>query len=212
MSFVGDVIGSITGTKQAAKATDKAADLTAQAQREALEESRRRYEEFKDVINPYLMGGQSAYEQSLAQLGLGPGQAMDLSKTPYYQDVMANQRAQQELAFEKGSEALMGNLATQGMLSSGTTADELMKLSREAYYMPSASEMMMPMLMGFGQGGQSAATSVGNIGQGQAGQAGNILMGGANTQAGLIQQGGMTQANMFGDLLGAGALLGGALL
>ncbi|MEE8378827.1 MAG: hypothetical protein V3R49_00435 [Gammaproteobacteria bacterium] len=186
MGFIGDLLGSNV-SKQAEESARKIEETT----REGMDISGERFGEVTERLDPYLMGGQSAYEQMLAQMGLG-GEAIDPTQT-------AGFRKPFDFAQGKIEERLAGT----GMLYSGELGTALHEQAGAQYY-----DKYLPMLMGMGQMGQQGAFQYGGMGMDEATRRANMLMGGTETAEGLKVQGQAAKSAALGGLVGS---IGGAV-
>lgn len=186
MGFIGDLLGT-----NVAKQAEESAQTIEEATREGMGISGERFGEVTERLDPYLMGGQSAYEQMLAQMGLG-GRAIDPTQT-------AGFRKPFDFAMGKIKEQLAGT----GMLYSGELGTALQEQAGAQYY-----NQYMPMLMGMGQMGQQGAFQYGGMGMDEATRRAQMLMGGTETAEGLKVQGQAAKTSALGGLVGS---IGGAV-
>ena len=73
-------------------------------------------------LDPYLMGGQAAQEQLLAQMGLGGGEAVDVTQTPGFKKLMQGQQR-----------VIEQQMAASGMLGSGVQMRDIAQSMGDLY-------------------------------------------------------------------------------
>lgn len=83
---IASIGGSLASGKSSSTASGAASDAVLQAQREALDVSNRRYGEFQQAIQPYLVGGGQAYDTLLGQYGLSSGAPRGSTPSPLAPD------------------------------------------------------------------------------------------------------------------------------
>ena len=232
MSFVGDLIGDvfggITGAKQAGKAAERAGATQAAAAQQGIEEQRRQFDKFVELMAPYVTAGTSAmgrlspYEQAGTQ-AFGQQQALIGMQGPEAQrsaiQALEQSPAMQMLA-QQGENAILQNAAATGGLRGGNVQAAL------AQFRPQMLNALIEQQ--YGRLGGLAGTGIGvtsglvNLGQASAaGQAGAGQTLGANVGNLLAQQGAATAGGQlargavpgqtFGQLLQIGGTIAGAM-
>jgi len=177
---------NLLGTNVAEQAAQSAEEIQ-RATGEAGDVTQERYGEFGEQVQPYLMGGESAYNQMLAQMGLGGGQAIDPTTTPMFQK-----------PFDFAQERIKEQMSGMGKLYSGETQTALQDRAMSQYY-----QHYMPMLMGMGQMGQQGAFQYGSAGMNEATNRANMIMRGTETAEGLKVQGEAAKTSALGGLAGS---------
>lgn len=153
---------------------------------------KQRFSEFQAGMSPYLGAGQQATNQMMAQLGLGPGDAFDVSQLPGYQQ-----------ALQAGLGAVNVGGAGAGMLMSGERLKGLQRAGQDVqgqYY-----QDYMNRLGNLGQQGFQGATTLGQSGLQSAGQLSGQLLGGASNLMQGAQQARQMKMGAFQDIAGLGS-------
>lgn len=190
MGFFADLLGT-----NVAKQAKESAGTVMEAAQEGMDISGERFGEVTGQLDPYLMGGQTAYQQLQAQMGLG-GQAIDPTQTAMFRK-----------PFDFAQERIKEGLSGTGMMYSGEMATALQDRATSQYY-----QQYMPMLMGMGQMGQQGAFQYGGMGMSEAMNRANMLMGGTETAEGLKVQGEAAKSAALGGLVGSVMGVGGQAL
>lgn len=185
---------SLLGTNVAGQAEESAGTIM-DATQKGMDISGERFGEVTQQLDPYLSGGQAAYGQLMAQMGLG-GQAIDPTQTAMFQK-----------PFDFAQERIKEQLAGTGMLYSGEMATALQDRATSQYY-----DQYMPMLMGMGQMGQQGAFQYGGMGMDEATRRANMLMAGTETAESLKVQGAASKTGALGGLMGGIMGMGGQYL
>lgn len=207
MSFVGDLIGDvfggITGAKQAGKAAEAAGRTQAEAAQAGIEEQRRQFDKYVELMSPYVQAGTGALTQQQALLGLGTPEAQQqaiaaLESSPQFQALQ-----------QQGETAILQNAAATGGLRGGNVQAALAQFRPQL--LSSLIEQQYSRLGGLSTLGQASAA-------GQGAQAGTL---GANVANLLGQQGAATAGGQlargavpgqtFGQLLQIGGAVAGAM-
>jgi len=185
MSFIGDAIGDvfggITGAKQAGKAAEAAGRTQAAAAQAGIEEQRRQFDKYVELMSPYVQAGTGALTQQQALLGLGTPDAQQqaiaaLESSPQFQALQ-----------QQGETAILQNAAATGGLRGGNVQSALAQF-RPAL-LSSLIEQQYSRLGGLSTLGQASAA-------GQGAQAGTL---GANVANLLGQQGAARAGGIMGQ-------------
>ena len=232
MSFVGDLIGDvfggITGAKQAGEAAERAAETQSSAAQAGIEEQRRQFDKYVELMSPYVQAGtgamgrlapyeqagQQAFNQQQALIGLqGPAAQQQaiaaLESSPQFQALQ-----------QQGENAILQNAAATGGLRGGNVQAALAQFRPQV--LSSLIEQQYGRLGGISSAGLGVTGDLVNLGQasaaGQGAQAGTL---GANVANLLGQQGAATAGGQlargavpgqtFGQLLQLGGAVAGAM-
>jgi len=147
-------------------------------------------------INPWIEGGQAANTQLMAQLGLGGGQAFDVTQLPGYQR-----------SLEQGLSAVNQAGAGAGMLMSGQRLKGLQQAGQDVFGQYYGDYMNR--ITGLGSQGLGAATNLSQMGLGAAGNMSNMMMQQAQQEAAAEAAG---RADMMGTLGSLGGMAAGHML
>lgn len=232
MSFVGDLIGDvfggITGSKQAGKAAEAAGRTQAAASQAGIEEQRRQFDKYVELMSPYVTAGAGAigrlapYEQA-GQQAFGQQQALTGLQGPEAQQqaIAALQSSPQFQALtQQGEEALLQRASATGGLRGGNIQGALAQFRPQM--LASLIEQQYGRLGGIAGAGLGVTGDLVSLGQasaaGQGAQAGTM---GANVANLLAQQGAATAGGQlargavpgqtFGQLLQIGGTVAGAM-
>lgn len=232
MSFVGDLIGDvfggITGAKQAGKAVEQAGRTQAEAAQAGIEEQRRQFDKYVELMSPYVQAGTGAigrlapYEQA-GQQAFGQQQALIGLQGPEAQQqaIAALESSPQFQALQQqGETAILQNAAATGGLRGGNVQAALAQFRPQV--LSSLIEQQYGRLGGIAGAGLGVTGDLVNLGQasaaGQGAQAGTL---GANVANLLGQQGAATAGGQlargavpgqtFGQLLQIGGAVAGAM-
>jgi hypothetical protein len=190
-SAVGGAISS-NAQKKAAKG---AAAAEVQAAEMQIEESRRQFDEIRQLMSPYVQAGNTALGQQQALLGLA-GQDAQASA------INALQGSSQFAALQQqGENAILQNAAATGGLRGGNTQGALAQF-RPAL-LNQLIESQYSKLGGLTSIGQNAAAGVGNAGMTTTGQINQALGNMGSAQAGAALASGQATANAVGGVVNA---------
>ena len=232
MSFVGDLIGDvfggITGAKQAGKAAEQAGATQSAAAQAGIEEQRRQFDKYVELMSPYVQAGtgalgrlapveqagQQAFGQQQAFLGLQGPEAEQAAI-----DRITGGSTFQELS-RQGEEAILSRASATGGLRGGNVQAALAQFRPQL--LSSLIEQQYGRLGGIAGAGLGVTGDLVSLGQasaaGQGAQAGTL---GANVANLLAQQGAATAGGQlargavpgqtFGQLLQLGGAVAGAM-
>jgi len=230
MSFVGDLIGDIfggiTGAKQASEAGEAASRTQAAAAQAGIDEQRRQFDKFVELMSPYVTAGTGAltrlapfeaagarsFEQQQALLGLrGPEEEQAAIER------IRGGETFQALA-QQGEEALLQRASATGGLRGGNIQGALSQFRPQL--LSSLIEQQYGRLGGLSATGLGVTSDIFSRGQASAaGQAGAGQQLGANVSGLLGQQGAATAGGQiasgsvpgrtFGQLLQIGGTVAG---
>lgn len=207
MSFVGDLIGDvfggITGAKQAGEAAERAGATQAAAAQQGIEEQRRQFDKFVELMAPYVTAGTGALGGQQALIGLGGAGAQrqaiaGLESSPQFQALT-----------QQGEQAILQNAAATGGLRGGNVQAALAQFRPQV--LSDLINQQYARLGGLSTLGQNAAA-----GQAAAGQtlganvSGLFGQQGAATAGGQLAQGAVP-GQTFGQLLQIGGAIAGAM-
>lgn len=195
------VAGSVYSANKSAKAAGKASDAQAEASQAGVEEQRRQFDKFVELLSPYNKAGTSSLAAQQNILGLNGAQAQQqaisgIEQSPYFQATA-----------QQGENAILQNASATGGLRGGNTQGAL------AQFRPALLNQLVQQqyqnLGGITSLGQNSAAQTGNAGMQSANNIGNLLAQQGQAQAGgYLAQG--AAANQVGNTLGglAGLYLG----
>lgn len=180
------VVGSVVSSQ----ASSRAAKKQRKAQGQGMDLQQQQYEQTRADQAPWRQAGEQALQQQQAQLGLGSGQAVDVTQTPGYQ-----------FRFDQGLKALDKSAAARGQLGGGGYKKALMDYGQGiggAYF-----DRYFNQLGVIAGTGQTAVRDLGQYGQQNAAQQAASL----NQSAQLGAANSINQANNFSNLINQGAQL-----
>jgi len=187
MSFIGDIIGDITGANQAAKGAERAAKTQAAASEKGIVEQRRQFDKLVELMAPYVTGGQEAFSQQQALIGLQGPEAQQqaiagFEESPIFQSLT-----------KQGEQGILQNASATGGLRGGNVQLALSQFRPQV--LNSLIEQQYGRLGGLSSIGQASAagqaaagtqtgTNVANLlaNQGAAIAGGQLAMGNRNRQ------------------------------
>lgn len=201
-NFLGDTLGGITGTKQAAEGAQTAAGTQAVSAQQGIEEQRRQFDKFVELMSPYVSAGTGAIGQQQALIGLAGAGAQQqaisgLEQSPQYLEMV-----------RQGENALLQNAAATGGLRGGNVQAAL------AQYRPQILSDLINQqygqLGGIAQLGQASAAGQASAGIGSASNIGNLLgQQGAAIAGGQLAKGQVVRQT-FKDVTGLAGAASGA--
>lgn len=188
--------GSIISGSMASDAQTEAADTAAGAEiaaaRLQTEESRRRFEEIRQLLAPYVNAGTGALGQQQALIGLSGAGAQrsaiaGLESSPQMQALV-----------QQGENAILQNASATGGLRGGNIQAALAQFRPQI--LSSLIESQFSKLGGITSLGQNAAAGVGNAGMTASGQINQALSNIGSAQAGAALASGRAQSGFAGTL------------
>ena len=207
MSFVGDLIGDvfggITGAKQAGEAAERAGATQAAAAQQGIEEQRRQFDKFVELMAPYVTAGTGALGGQQALIGLGGAGAQQqaiagLEGSPQFQALT-----------QQGEQAILQNAAATGGLRGGNVQAALAQFRPQV--LSDLINQQYARLGGLSTLGQNAAAGQAAAGQTLGANVSGLLgQQGAATAGGQIAQGAVP-GQAFGQLLQIAGAIAGAM-
>jgi len=200
--FIGDTIGGITGAKQAGKAAERAGQLQADAAQKGIDEQRRQFDKFVELMAPFVSVGPGALGQQQALIGLQGQDAQRAAISGFEQSPLFQSITQQ------GENAILQNAAATGGLRGGNIQAALSQFRPQA--LNALIEQQYARLGGLANLGQAAAAGQAQQGIGVASNIGNLLANqGQALAGGAIGKGGIVRQT-FGDIMQIGKTAVGA--
>lgn len=201
MSFIGKAIGSITGANQQAKAAAQAGEIQSQAAQAGIAETRRQFDAVMQLMQPFITGGQTAFDAQKNLLGLGGAgaqqQAIDaLQNSPQFTSLM-----------QQGENAILQNASATGGLRGGNTQAALGQFRPDL--LNSLIQQQFQNLGGLTQIGQASAAGQATAGLNTGQNVANLLQQQGAARAGGAIGLGSANRNAFGDVLKLGSVIGG---
>jgi hypothetical protein len=201
--FIGDVFGGITGAKQAGKAAEAAGRTQAEAAQAGIEEQRRQFDKYIELMSPYLQAGVPALEAQQAFLGLQGPEAEQAAI-----DRITGGQTFQELS-RQGEEAILSRASATGGLRGGNVQAALAQFRPQL--LGQLIEQQYGRLGGFTELGQRSAVGQGAQGVALGANVSNLLgTQGAATAGGQLARGAVP-GQTFGQLLQLGGAVAGAM-
>jgi hypothetical protein len=199
--FIGDVFGGITGAKQAGEAAERAGATQAAAAQQGIEEQRRQFDKFVELMAPYVTAGTGALGGQQALLGLGGAGAQQqaiagIEGSPQFQAMV-----------QQGERAILQNAAATGGLRGGNVQAALAQFRPQV--LSDLINQQYTRLGGLSTMGQNAAAGQAAAGQTLGSNVSNLFgQQGAATAGGQIAQGAVP-GQTFGQLLQIGGAIAG---
>jgi hypothetical protein len=196
----GAIAASAYSANKSAKAAGKAADAQSEASQAGVDEQKRQFDKFVELLSPYNKAGEGSLAAQQNILGLNGAQAQQaaisgIEQSPYFQSVA-----------QQGENAILQNASATGGLRGGNTQGALAQF-RPAL-LNSLVQQQYQNLGGITSLGQNSAAQTGNAGMNSANNIGNLL-----AQSGAAQAGGyLGQAQATSDALGGLFKLGGTAI
>jgi hypothetical protein len=232
MSFIGDLIGDvfggITGAKQAGKAAEAAGQTQSAAAQAGIEEQRRQFDKFVELMSPYVTAGTGAFKR------LAPFEEAGARSFEEQQALLGLRGPEEERAAierltggetfkslaQQGEEALLQRASATGGLRGGNIQAALAQFRPQL--LSGLIEQQYGRLGGLSATGLGVTSDIFSRGQASAaGQAGAGQQLGANISGLLGQQGAATAGGQlargavpgqtFGQLLQLGGAVAGAM-
>ena len=198
MSFIGDAIGDvfggITGAKQAGQAAERAGQLQSDMYGRGIDEQKRQFDALIELMKPYVSGGQAAFGQQQALIGLQGADAQKQAMAGFESSPLFQSLTQQ------GENAILQNASATGGLRGGNVQAALSQFRPQV--LNQLIEQQYGRLGGLSQLGQASAAGQASAGMQSASNISNLL--GNQGQAlgqGMIARGNVAR-NTFGDLVG----------
>jgi hypothetical protein len=201
VSFIGRTIGKLTGAQDQADAIQQGAATQAASAQAGIDETKREFDAFQQVLAPYVNAGTGALSAQQNLLGLNGNTAQQTAI-----DGIKNSSQFQALQ-QQGNDAILANASATGGLRGGNVQGALSQFSPAL--LNSLIQQQYANLGGLTSIGQSSAAGVGNAGMQTGANVANLLQQqGAATAGGQIAQGSVG-AQGFGNVLQViGALTG----
>lgn len=195
MGFVSKFIGDITGANQAAAGAERGAATQAAAAEKGIAEQRRQFDALVELMAPYVTGGQEAFSQQQALIGLQGPEAQQkaiagFEESPIFQSLI-----------KQGEEAILQQGAATGGLRGGNIQLALSKFRPQV--LNSLIEQQYERLGGLTTLGQSSAAGQATAGVQTGTNVSNLLGNQGAAIAGGQLAAGNRQRQIFGDVLGA---------
>lgn len=190
------------GASQSGKASGKAAEAQSEASQAGVEEQRRQFDKFVELLSPYTKAGTGSLTAQQDILGLNGAQAQQnaitgIERSPYFQATA-----------KQGENAILQNASATGGLRGGNTQGALAQF-RPAL-LNSLVQQQYQNLGGITSLGQNSAAQTGNAGMQSATNIGGLLAQGGAAQAGGIIGQQNAQNQLIGNLLNIGGAAYGA--
>jgi hypothetical protein len=195
MSFIGDIIGDITGANQAAEGAQRGAETQAAASEKGIAEQRRQFDKLVELMSPYVSGGQQAYREQQALIGLQGPEAQQkaiagFEESPIFQSLT-----------KQGEQGILQSAAATGGLRGGNVQLALSQFRPQL--LNSLIEQQYGRLGGLSSIGQSSAAGQATAGMTTGTNVANLLGNqGAAIAGGQIAAGNRNR-QIFSDVLGA---------
>ena len=191
--FLGDTIGGITGAKQAGKAAEAAGRTQAAAAEKGIDEQRRQFEALVELMSPYVAGGQGAFAQQQALIGMQGPEAQQQAISGFEQSPIFQALTRQ------GEEALLQQASATGGLRGGNIQAALSQFRPQV--LNSLIEQQYNRLGGLSTLGQASAAGQASAGTDMASNIGNLLANqGAAIAGGQLARGNVARQT-FGDVM-----------
>ncbi len=198
MSFVGDLIGDvfggITGAKQAGQAAERAGQTQAAAAEKGIEEQRRQFDALIELMTPYVTGGQGAFAQQQALIGLQGPEAQQQAIAGFEQSPLFQSITQQS------ENAILQQASATGGLRGGNVQGALAQFRPQL--LNSLIEQQYGRLGGLSSLGQASAAGQAASGMTSASNIANLLANQGQAIAGGQIARGNVARQTFGDILG----------
>jgi hypothetical protein len=197
----GSLVGGVMSSNAQKKAAKTAASAETYAAELQIEESRRQFDQIRQLMSPYVNAGNMALVEQQSLAGL-------LGRDAQQASINDIQNSSQFAALQQqGENAILQNAAATGGLRGGNTQGALAQF-RPAL-LNQLIESQYSKLGGLTSIGQNAAAGVGNAGMTTTGQINQALGNMGSAQAGAALARGQANAQLAGTLSNAaGTLLG----
>ena len=190
------------GASKSGKASKEAGEAQSEASQAGVEEQRRQFDKFVELLSPYTKAGTGSLTAQQDILGLNGPQAQQnaitgIERSPYFQATA-----------KQGENAILQNASATGGLRGGNTQGALAQF-RPAL-LNSLVQQQYQNLGGITSLGQNSAAQTGNAGMQSATNIGGLLAQGSAAQAGGIIGQQNAQNQLIGNLLNIGGAAYGA--
>ena len=184
------------GASQSGKASQKAGEAQSEASQAGVEEQRRQFDKFVELLSPYTKAGTGSLAAQQNILGLNGAAAQkqaisEIETSPYFQSTA-----------QQGENAILQNASATGGLRGGNTQGAL------AQFRPQLLNQLVQQqyqnLGGITTLGQNSAAQTGSAGMASANNIGNLLAQGGAAQAGGIIGQANAQNQLISNLIGIG--------
>jgi hypothetical protein len=192
--FIGDVFGGITGAKQAGQAAERAGQTQAAAAEKGIEEQRRQFDALIELMTPYVTGGQGAFAQQQALIGLQGPEAQKQAIAGFEQSPIFQSMTRQ------GEEAILQQASATGGLRGGNVQGALAQFRPQV--LNALIEQQYGRLGGLSSLGQASAAGQAAQGMTSASNIANLLANQGQAIAGGQIARGNVARQTFGDILG----------
>jgi len=186
------LVGSVGSAAIQAGAAGAAADAQVEASERGIEEQRRQFEVVRELLDPFVQGGQGAFAEQLDLLGLGEEGAEQAAI-----DRITSGGQFTELV-SQSEEAILGRGSATGQLRGGNTQRALAELRPNILNQLIASRQNA--LGGIAVSGQNAAGAVGGAAQRTGDQVTNLLTQQGSARSGQALAGGQIGADLLANL------------
>jgi hypothetical protein len=191
--FIGDVYGGITGAKQAGKAGERAGEIQAGAIGQGITEQQRQFDKLVELMAPYVTGGQGAFSQQQALIGLQGPESQQQAISGIEQSPIMQALTRQ------GENSILQNASATGGLRGGNVQASLSQFRPQL--LNSLIEQQYGRLGGLSTLGQAAASGQASQGMQSASNIANLLSNqGAALAGGQLALGNIPRQT-FGDIL-----------
>ena len=190
------------GASKSGKASEKAGEAQSEASQAGIEEQRRQFDKFVELLSPYTKAGTGSLAAQQNILGLNGAAAQkqaisEIETSPYFQSTA-----------QQGENAILQNASATGGLRGGNTQGAL------AQFRPQLLNQLVQQqyqnLGGITTLGQNSAAQTGSAGMASANNIGNLLAQGGAAQAGGIIGQANAQNQLISNLIGIGGAAYGA--
>ena len=198
------VVGGVIASDAQTSAAETAAGAQTAAAQQTIDEQRRQFDAFQEMLAPYTEAGYGSLAEQQAMLGLSGAEAQQASvsameESPYFQDIA-----------RQGEEAMLQQASATGGLRGGNIQGAL------AQYRPQLLNQLLDQqygrLSGLTQTGQASAAGVGQAGMNMAGQIGSAYQQAGAATAGSALAAGQATSDLIGGITGAIGTVGGTYL
>jgi len=207
MSFigkaVGGLVGDLTGASAQASAGKRAGKIQAKAAQAAIEEQRRQFDKFIELMSPYVAAGAPALEQQQALIGLKGPEAEQAAI-----EAIASSPQLAALA-QQGEQAILQQASATGGLRGGNIQAALAQFRPQM--LQRLIEQRYGQLGGMTGLGVESSSIQGQQGLNVASNIGNLLLGKGAAQAGSIIAQGGAQRQGIADAIQIGSMIAGAM-
>jgi hypothetical protein len=195
MSFVRNIIGDLTGANQSAAGAERAAATQSAAAEKGIAEQRRQFDALIELMAPYVTGGQEAFSQQQALIGLQGPEAQQkaisgFEESPIFQSLT-----------KQGEQGILQSASATGGLRGGNVQLALSQFRPQV--LNSLIEQQYGRLGGLSTIGQSSAAGQATAGMQTGENVANLLANQGAAIAGGQLAAGNRNRQIFSDVLGA---------